>query len=52
VITDEKYQDLAVERDALDAELVFEKVRCDDRTDRWQVANEIAAAIRARKGGA
>lgn len=29
------------------ASIAFEKVRCDDRTDRWQVANEVAAHIRA-----
>lgn len=31
------------------ASIAFEKIRCDDRTDRWQVANEVAAHIRARK---
>lgn len=28
------------------ADTAFEKVRCDDRTDRWQVASEVAAHIR------
>lgn len=28
------------------ASVAFEKVRCDDRTDRWQIANEVAAHIR------
>lgn len=33
-------------RGARDAELAFEHIRCDDRTDRWLVANVVAGHIR------
>lgn len=33
------------------AEIAFNKVRCDDRTDRWLVANVVAAHIRSELAG-